>query len=413
MARCLSDQDINAALSDDRPFEMLLGPTKPWRKYTVVQNESRVIAREELYQLVWAKPGTVLAKEFGMSDVGLAKVCKKLKVPRPYRGYWQLLEAGRKVAIPPLPPARKGDPLRATLSPDYYRLNFKPQDPNVLIRLEAESLPENRIRITENLDSPHRLVRNTRTLLNKGQRDDTGRLVCRQISEHRQPLNVTVSKPVLPRALLIMDALVKALEARDCKVEIKDRQTVCFVGEIEIAFSLWEQLKRTEREPTEKEKREPWRFERWQYTPTGELVFTLEEWFAERKNWRDGKKKRLEDQLNDIVAGVFLAAEKLRVREIERKEDEQRRLEAEQRRTEMERERKIQEERRNQIDAMVASWVKSTHLRQFLQACENLMLLEGKNPDPAGAHWLSWVRAYADALDPTKNGSLKEMIGLN
>jgi hypothetical protein len=166
------------------------------------------------------------------------------------------------------------------------------------------------------------------------------------------------------------------------------------------------------RESTAKEKREPWRFERGQYTPTGELVLTLEEWFAERKNWRDGKKKRLEDQLNDIVAGVFLAAEKLRVREIERKEAEQRRLEAEQWRTEMERERKIQEQRRNQIDAMVASWVKSTHLRQFLQSCENLMLLEGKNPDPAGAHWLSWVRAYADALDPMKNGSLQEMIGL-
>jgi hypothetical protein len=62
-----------------------------------MKSKERQIAREELYKLVWSEPITVLAKEFGMSDVGLAKVCKKLNVPKPYRGYWQLVEAGRKL----------------------------------------------------------------------------------------------------------------------------------------------------------------------------------------------------------------------------------------------------------------------------------------------------------------------------
>jgi len=375
-----------------------------------MKSKERRITREELYKLVWSKPITVLAKEFGMSDVGLAKVCKKLNVPKPYRGYWQLVEAGRKLTVPPLPAAREGHPIQATLSPEYYRQNFKPQDPNVLGRIDAESLPENLISVAESLDSPHRLVRNTKVLLRKGKPDECGRLHCWDINENRPRLSVRVSKSALPRALLIMDALIKALEARDCKVEAEGG-TVCHIGETDVAFYLWEKVNRSEREPTEKERKEPWRFDKWQYTPTGELVFTLDEWFAERKNWRDGKRKRLEDQLNDIVAGMFAAAEKLRLREIEEKEEEQRRLEAASEREETERQRKMQEERCSQLDAMVTSWLKSTNLRQFLQECENSMSHESKSPDPAGTYWLSWAQAYADALDPTKNGSLQEMMG--
>jgi|ERR1700733_2455617 len=53
--------------------------------------------REELYQKVWDRPVQKVAKEFGISDVGLAKVCKKLFVPIPGRGYWARKAAGQKV----------------------------------------------------------------------------------------------------------------------------------------------------------------------------------------------------------------------------------------------------------------------------------------------------------------------------
>ena len=373
-------------------------------------NKERVITREELYKLVWSKPITEVAKEFGMSDVGLAKVCKKLNVPKPYRGYWQLVEAGRPVTIPPLPPAREGDPTRTTLSPEYYRVDFKPQDQTVLDRINAESLPENRIIVAEALEKPHALVRNTSVLLRKGKPDECGRLRCWSINDNRPRLNVAVSKNTLPRALLITDPLIKALEARGCKVN-SDGATVCQIGETNIAFYLWEKVSRSERVLTEKEQEQAWRYDRWQLTPTGELTLTLDETWAERKNWRDGKKKKLEDKLNDIVAGMFAAAERIRLKEIERQEEQERWAEAERRRADLERERKVQEERRNQIDAMVASWIKSTNLRYFLQECEKTLSLESKNPDPAGAQWLSWARAYADALDPMKNGSLREMMG--
>jgi hypothetical protein len=37
--------------------------------------------RKELYNKVWKLPMRLLAKEFGVSDVALAKTCKKLHIP--------------------------------------------------------------------------------------------------------------------------------------------------------------------------------------------------------------------------------------------------------------------------------------------------------------------------------------------
>ncbi len=51
-------------------------------------NEEFIRKRKELYDQVWAEPMRTLAPKYGMSDVGLAKICKKLSIPRPGLGYW-------------------------------------------------------------------------------------------------------------------------------------------------------------------------------------------------------------------------------------------------------------------------------------------------------------------------------------
>jgi hypothetical protein len=60
--------------------------------------------REKLYEQVWSQPIRKLAPEYGVSDVALAKTCRKLQIPRPGRGYWAKLTAGQRVGRrPPLP----------------------------------------------------------------------------------------------------------------------------------------------------------------------------------------------------------------------------------------------------------------------------------------------------------------------
>ena len=46
-----------------------------------------VISRKDLYERVWAEPIQKLSKEYGLSDVGLAKVCRRYNIPIPPRGY--------------------------------------------------------------------------------------------------------------------------------------------------------------------------------------------------------------------------------------------------------------------------------------------------------------------------------------
>ena len=49
------------------------------------------MSRQELYKKVWSTPVVKLAKQFGLSDVGLAKICKRHNVPRPPRACARLM----------------------------------------------------------------------------------------------------------------------------------------------------------------------------------------------------------------------------------------------------------------------------------------------------------------------------------
>jgi len=63
--------------------------------------------REELHELFWSAPPLTVAEKFGVSDVALAKTCRKLKIPLSGRGYWAKKAAGKPVhhqALPALSP---------------------------------------------------------------------------------------------------------------------------------------------------------------------------------------------------------------------------------------------------------------------------------------------------------------------
>ncbi len=60
------------------------------------------MTREELYELVWSQPTRTVAKSMGISDVALAKQCRKANVPVPPRGWWARKQS---VQIVPWQPA--------------------------------------------------------------------------------------------------------------------------------------------------------------------------------------------------------------------------------------------------------------------------------------------------------------------
>jgi len=75
------------------------------------------VDRETLYAEVWAEPVKVVAQRYGLSDVGLAKICKKLHIPIPSRGYWAKVKVGRVMKKVLLPPLRKSGPVPSGPTP--------------------------------------------------------------------------------------------------------------------------------------------------------------------------------------------------------------------------------------------------------------------------------------------------------
>lgn len=63
------------------------------------------LSRKELYRRVWSEPLGAVAKDVGLSGSALAKICNRLLVPYPTRGYWVKVAAGQKPPREPLPAA--------------------------------------------------------------------------------------------------------------------------------------------------------------------------------------------------------------------------------------------------------------------------------------------------------------------
>ena len=129
----------------------------------------RRFTRQEFYDLVWSKPITHIAKDFGLSDVAIHKICKKNGIPNPPLGYWAKKANGRPVTQTALRPREKGmaDAIviaeGSTLSePDSLRAAREQA------RINASSAVE------EEPAAPHPVVKRTITALEKAKPDERG-----------------------------------------------------------------------------------------------------------------------------------------------------------------------------------------------------------------------------------------------
>lgn len=129
------------------------------------------ISREALYELVWSKPMTHVAKELGISDVMLGKMCKEQLVPKPPRGYWANLGSDKKRAVyvkPKLPDffQKKNDFNQWVL--DDYKLReslrtdkFDPDDLNDPVREPPPPFTETLLEFRERMAREMPVLPNT------------------------------------------------------------------------------------------------------------------------------------------------------------------------------------------------------------------------------------------------------------
>src|SRR5262245_60178706 len=179
------------------------------------------ITRAELYELIWKEPMTKVAPRFGLSDVGLAKLCTRCDIPRPPVGYWAQKQIGKEPERTTLPPADDVScetielskhviaPAAAVVVTAVERVS----DDGLKKLIAFERDPENRIVVNENPGQFHHFVRETKGSLTESRWHRQGRHSPSWSSDEGR-LDIQVSKGSVPRALRLMDAFLKAFDDR-------------------------------------------------------------------------------------------------------------------------------------------------------------------------------------------------------
>lgn len=364
--------------------------------------------RAKLYEQVWAEAVTIVAKRYGISDVALRKICKKLAVPVPPLGYWARVAAGRKRPTPSLP--KYSGPAEIVRQRYESDEPVEPDPEHLVARREFEARPENRIVVSETLDMPHALVAVTERAFRKPKRPNLGN----PPRTERRALDISVSEASLPRALRIMDALVKALIARGMPLRIEpdgNRRTCLTIQSQVLAIRLVENTSRIEREPTKEERQEIKKYghtylpNRYSYQPTGALKLGIMGHNELQKVVADGKQQRVEQFLNEFV--VKIEAEAVRRKRHDEHLERQRlhwEDQARRRREREERQRK-EMERLKTLDEEAHNWKRAEDIRAYVAAVEADARREAGNIELHSelGKWIAWARHKADWIDPILN----------
>jgi hypothetical protein len=355
------------------------------------------LTRHELYEEMRSRPAISLAKEFGISGRGLGKICSRLEIPVPPRGYWAKLAAGKHVTRPPLPTAKSEVPSEMVIQPS-------PEAPPTAlpeqVRAEVIAVLEHRhqIIVPETLRSSHPIVKGW--LEQKRERRKVDQLSGRK---SEPPLDTTER-----RKLRILGAIFSEIERLGHALKETRGEIYFEIGAQRLDYKVSEHYRQVQIELSDEERRCSWDpaiGTRTDLEATKELCFEITTYISEpiRKRWRDGKRKKLEEQLGELIAGLIKAAAIRREWERVRAEEERQRRELEIQRIEQERLRRIDAARWRHICELATLSRQASMVHIFLDELEERAkktLREHELPAET-RDWFSWARNRADAADPT------------
>lgn len=367
-------------------------------------SDSQSVSRADLYERVWSTPMRKLAAEFGISDVGLAKICRKNGIPLPGLGYWRLIETGHRPKRGSLSPPQPGHSETITIT----RHEPKPYD--LPRKSDLGAVPT--IEVRDDQEITHPFAIRTKRLFEPASKDDQGR------TNPRKPKapHIRVSAAALPRVLRILDSLFSGIEKQGNALKwdkTPDATLSVVVDGEEISFCLAEIFSQkphalTPKELADREKHHYYWGPKWDYIATGELRLTIDNLPYElshvRKSWSDGKTRRVEKCLGDMVAVLPHIAKSLKlVREqtererLRREEEEKRAEEARRRREEYERKAKV-------VAEFLKNWSESRRLRELAAAVAKSTETTDLDVDQKKGilEIAQWIVHHADNVDPLK-----------
>lgn len=377
--------------------------------------------RKELYDLVWSQPMKTVAARVGISDVALAKHCKKANIPVPNRGYWARKQAGKmtiQVALPPRFPGASDRIGGSSRQHYFYGCDW----PKEFLRVAVPPVPI----FGEDMSS---VEKHARVLVGKirCQRkfEPAHPLVARLLAhdeERRQEFSKYRSSYFGPkydagierRRLLIINTLFVAAARLGCRPSMStskygqdagsERDISISVGESHIHFTV-EPIKSKKEEKSERLR----------------LAFGMARDRADAsKSWEDNDESSLDDRLTDVLVDMLIGAKAsyrdslVRHRDwiIERKaaaEAELKRRKEEAERKARELQEKLARERISQLLAQAEALARANQIRSYVES----VAMQAAATEIASAdldEWAMWARQEADRIDPVKNGTIAQAI---
>lgn len=327
------------------------------------------VNRDELYAQVWDKPMSRLAAEYGISGVGLAKICRRLNVPYPARGYWARKAAGHPVKQTPLPAKPGAVPSQVTIAPTPPPPAPPQSPPELEAALAAAREQLGRVAVPDRLARPHPIV--AAWMEERKRRRQEAR------QWHRPDLVPADFTPLERRRHRILNALFTALERYGFAATLDDRGKPRLEIDKEPADVMLKEKYRQVRRPLTADEKQrgynpkrPWKQET---QATGLLMFSIDTHLhpALVHSWIDEPERPLEQQVAEIAAVMLAAAPILRERRRAREEAEKRRHEEEMRRYEEQQRARRDGNRWRHFVGLARRWQDAEIARQFLAALES------------------------------------------
>ena len=348
--------------------------------------EHSTLSRKELYNLVWTKPLSVLAKKFQISDNGLRKVCIRMNIPLPPNGHWQKMRSGVKVKRIKLPDKYSGKN-EVVLNERGINEDDSPIVKYYRLIKEIENNHELPLKVPDKLTKPDKLVIETKKCFQDEKRCYNPHRGI--IASRESVLNIRVPRQNLSRALRFMDSLIKLLRARGHDVTIDYGETHAVVYGSNIDISLKEKLK------YEMYKRLGFK----DYSSAGLLTFKIEHYHE--RIWVDGKHP-IENKLSSILTKLELIGKELQEYRIKNEKLKKEREEKERI------EREIRERIENELQRFKALFMQATRLHQanilrdYIKTVEADIIQNGIKSEEQ-LNWIKWAKTKVERYDPLIN----------
>ena len=357
----------------------------------------KTITREQLYNDVWDKPAVTLAKEYGISGSIIARICTKLNVPRPPRGYWAQKTNGHKATTrPPLPQEtlgqltewctdqknsipRKGRTMKKPEPTDY---NNTPQIP----------------------EKEHRMIKATRIALRGEKLGRDGLISPKWIWKH---VSLDTSEAQLERALSLLNSFLYLCEETGvevhCPIQVNPKtEPEYYENRTSGAVLLrWEDeelnLSIRETKTRFKEKSE-YKWDSYSHSPSGILEIKVGDL---RK--RDAKRTKLESFISPLAETAIKQMKAAKAHQLAREEKKRRYAFIAEYRDARNKQKRFEEKQHESLLERSASYKHVTELREYIQMCEQQatrLKSEGYNITEDDFLQIQWMKARLEMIDP-------------